>query len=106
MAFLKRNNMDPTINLVDFDKIESRKQLQRRMTLLIRLNRVLEASLKKKADPVVVGANLSVLTMTLSVDVDRSQVGQYVSSSPPKSLFLWHRTTTGGFVVKEITWDW
>ncbi len=104
--FLQSNNMDPNINPIDFDNIQSEKQLQERIELFTRLNRFLEDSLRKKADPAVVGANLSVLTMPLSVDVDLNQAGQYVSSSPPKSLFLWHRVATGGFAVKEITWDW
>jgi len=78
----------------------------REAAALIRLDRFLEDSLRKKADPAVVGANLSILTMPLSVDVDLNQAGQYVSSSPPKYLFLWHRVETGGFAVKEITWDW
>jgi hypothetical protein len=104
--FLQNNNMDPNINPIDFDNIHSEKQLQERIELLTRLDRFLEDSLRKKADPAVVGANLSVLTMPLSVDVDLNQAGQYVSSSPPKSLFLWHRVATGGFAVKEITWDW
>jgi hypothetical protein len=104
--FLQSNNMDPNINPIGFDDIQSEKQLQERIELLTRLNRFLEDSLRKKADLAVVGANLSVLTMPLSVDVDLNQAGQYVSSSPPKSLFLWHRVATGGFAVKEITWDW
>jgi len=104
--FLQSNNVDPNIIPIDFDNIQSEKQLQERIELLTRLNRFLEDSLRKKADPAVVGANLAVLTMPLSVDVNLNQAGQYVSSSPPKSLFLWHRVATGGFAVKEITWDW
>jgi len=104
--FLQSNNMDPNINPIDFDNIQSEKQLQERIELLIRLDRFLEDSLRKKADPAVVGANLSNLTMPLRVDVDLTQEGQYVSTSPPKLLFLWHRLETGGFAVKEITWDW
>src|SRR5579859_5551071 len=104
--FLQSNNMDPNINPIDFDNIQSEKQLQERIELLIRLDRFLEDSYRRKAGPAVVGANLSILTMPLSVDVDLNQAGQYVSSSPPKSLFLWHRVATGGFAVKEITWDW
>ena len=104
--FLQSNNMDPNINPIDFDNIQSEKQLQERIELLIRLDRFLEDSLSKKADPAVFGANLSILTMPLSVDVDLNHAGQYVSSSPPKSLFLWNRLATGGFAVKEITWDW
>lgn len=104
--FLQRNNMDPSINLVNFDDIQSEKQLQERIELLRRLNSFLEDSLRKKADPAIVGANLSIVTMPLSVDVDPTQTGQYVSSSPPKSLFLWHRVSAGGFAVKEITWNW
>ncbi len=104
--FLQSNNMDPNINPVDFDNIQSEKQLQERIELLTRLDRFLEDCLRKKADLTVVGANLSVLTVPLSVDVDLNQAGQYVSSSPPKSLFLWHRVATGGFAVKEITWHW
>jgi hypothetical protein len=104
--FLQSNNMDPNINPIDFGNIQSEKQLQERIELFTRLNRFLENSLRKKADPAVVGANLSVLTMPLSVDVDLNQAGQYVSSSPPKFLFLWRRLATGGFAVKEITWDW
>ena len=104
--FLQRNNMDANINPVDFDDIRNERQLQERIELLTRLDRFLEDSFRKEADPVVVRANLSILTMPLSVDVDPNQAGQYVSSSPPKSLFLWHRVATGGFAVKEITWDW
>jgi hypothetical protein len=44
--------------------------------------------------------------MPSNVDVDLNQAGQYVSSSPPKYMFLWGRVATGGFAVKEITWDW
>jgi hypothetical protein len=104
--FLQSNNMDPNINPIDFDNIQSEKQLQERIELLIRLDRFLEDSLRKKADPAVVGANLSNLTMPLRVDVDLTQEGQYVSTSPPKLLFLWHRLETGGFAVKEITRGW
>jgi len=104
--FLQSNNMDPNINPIDFDNIQGDKQLQECIELLIRLNRFLEDSLRKKADPAVVRANLSVLSMPLSVDVDLNQAGLYESASPPKSLFSWHRLATGGFAVKEITWDW
>jgi len=104
--FLQSNKLDPNINLVDFDNIQNERQLQERIELLTRLDRFLEDSLRKEADPAVVRANLSILTMPLSVDVDLNQEGQYVSTSPPKSLFLWHRLATGGFAVKEITWDW
>jgi hypothetical protein len=104
--FLQSNNVDPNIIPIDFDNIQSDKQFQERIELLTRLNRFLEDSLRKKADPAVVRANLSVLTMPLSVDVDLNQAGQYVSNSPPKFLFLWHRVATGGFAVEEITWDW
>ena len=104
--FLQSNNMDPNINPIDFDNIQSEQQLQERIELLKRLDRFLEDSLRKKADPAIVGANLSIVTMPLSVDVDPNQTGQYVSSSPPKSLFLWHRVSAGGFAVKEITWNW
>jgi len=104
--FLQGNNMDPNINFIDFDSIQNERQLQERIELLRRLDRFLEDSLRKEADPAVVRQNLSMLTMPLSVDVDLNQEGQYVSTSPPKSLFLWHRLATGGFAVKEITWDW
>jgi len=98
--------MDPNINLVDLDDIQNERQLQERIELLTRLDRFLEDFLRKEADPAVVRQNLSILTMPLRVDVDLNQEGQYVSTSPPKSLFLWHRLATGGFAVKEITWDW
>jgi len=104
--FLKSNNMDPNFNPVDVDNIQNEKQFQEWIELLTRLDRFLEDSLRKEADPAVVRQNLSILTMPLSVDVDLNQEGQYVSTSPPKSLFLWHRLATGGFAVKEITWDW
>jgi hypothetical protein len=104
--FLQSNNMDPNINLVDFDNIQNERQLQERIELLTRLDRFLEDSLRKEADPAVVRQNLSILTMPLRVDVDLNQEGQYVSTSPPKLLFLWQRLATGGFAVKEITWDW
>ena len=104
--FLQSNNMDPNINLLDFDNIQNERQIQERIELLTRLDRFLEDSLRKEADPAVVRPNLSILTMPLGVDVDLTQDGQYVSTSPPKSLFLWHRLATGGFAVKEITWDW
>jgi hypothetical protein len=104
--FLRRNKLDPNMNLIDLDNIQSEGQLQERIELLTRLNRFLEDSLRKEADPVVVGANLSVLLMPSNVDVDLNQAGQYVSSSPPKYMFLWGRVATGGFAVKEITWDW
>jgi hypothetical protein len=104
--FLQSNNMDPNFNPVDVDNIQNEKQFQEWIELLTRLDRFLEDSLRKEADPAVVRSNLSILTMPLSVDVDLNQEGQYVSTSPPKSLFLWHRLATGGFAVKEITWDW
>jgi len=104
--FLQNNNIDPNIDPVDLDNIQNEKQLQERIELLTRLDRFLEDSLREEADQAIVRANLSILTMPLSVDVDLNQAGQYVSSSPPKSLFLWHRVPTGGFAVKEITWDW
>jgi hypothetical protein len=104
--FLRRNKLDPNINLIDLDNIQSEGQLQERIELLTRLDRFLEDSLRSEADPVVIGANLSVLAMPSSVNVDLNQVGQYVSSSPPKCMFLWGRVATGGFAVKEITWDW
>jgi len=104
--FLQNNNMDPNINFVDLNNIHSEGQLQERIESLRSLNRFLEESFRREADPVVVVANLSILVMPLSVDGDLNQGDQYVSSSPPKSLFLWHRVVTGGFAVKEITWDW
>ena len=104
--FLQSNNMDPKINLVDFDNIQNERQIQERIELLTRLDRFLEDSLRKEADPAVVRPNLSILTMPLRVDVDLTEEGQYVSTSPPKLLFLWHRLETGGFAVKEITWGW
>jgi hypothetical protein len=104
--FLQSNSMDPKINLVDFDNIQNERQIQERIELLTRLDRFLEDSLRKEADPAVVRPNLSILTMPLRVDADLNQEGQYVSTSPPKLLFLWHRLATGGFAVKEITWDW
>jgi hypothetical protein len=104
--FLQSNNMDPNFNPVDVDNIQNEKQFQEWIELLTRLDRFLEDSLRKEADPAVVRSNLSILTMPLNVDVDLNQEGQYVSTSPPKSLFLWHRLATGGFAVKEITWDW
>jgi hypothetical protein len=104
--FLQSNSMDPEINLVDFDNIQNERQIQERIELLTRLDRFLEDSLRKEADPAVVRPNLSILTMPLRVDADLNQEGQYVSTSPPKLLFLWHRLATGGFAVKEITWDW
>jgi hypothetical protein len=104
--FFQRNNIDPNINPIDFDNIQGATQLRERIELLTRLNRFLEDSFRRVADPVVVEANISILTMPVSIDVDLNQADQYVSSSPPKSLFLWHRIATGGFAVKEITWDW
>jgi hypothetical protein len=104
--FLQSNKLDPNINLIDFDNIQNERQLQERIELLTRLDRFLEDSLRKEADPAVVRSNLSILTMPLRVDVDLNQEGQYLSASPPKSLFSWHRLATGGFAVKEITWDW
>jgi len=104
--FLQSNNMDPNINLVDFDNIQNERQLQELIEFLTKLDGFLEDALKKEADLTVVKSNLSILTIPLGVDVDPSQEGQYVSSSPPKSLFVWHRLATGGFAIKEITWDW
>jgi hypothetical protein len=104
--FLQSNKLDPNINPIDFDNIQNERQLQERIELLTRLDRFLEDSLRKKADPAVVRQNLSILMMPLRVDVYLNQEGEYVSTSPPKSLFLWHRLATGGFAVKEISWDW
>ena len=106
IEFLQRNNIDANINLVDFDDIQNERQLQQRIELLTRLDRFLEDSFRRETDPVVVRANLSILTMPLSVDALLNQAGQYVSSSPPKYLFLWQHVATGGFAVKEITWNW
>jgi hypothetical protein len=106
VQFLQNNHMDPNINLVDFDDIRNERQFQERIELLTRLDSFLEDSLRKEADPAVIRQNLSILTMPLRVDVDINQKGQYVSASPPKLLFVWHRLTTSGFAVKEITWDW
>ena len=106
VQFLQNNQMDPNISLVDFDDIRNERQFQERMELLTRLDRFLEDSLRKDADPAVVRQNLSILMMPLRVDVYLNQEGEFVSTSPPKSLFLWHRVETGGFAVKEITWDW
>ena len=103
--FLQSNNMDPNFNLLDFDNIQNEKQLQERIELFTRLDRFLEDALRKEADPAVVRANLSILTIPLGVDVYLKQEDEYVSSSPPNSLFLWHRLAMGGFAVKEITWD-
>ena len=104
--FLQSNKLDPNINPINLDDIQNERQLQERIELLARLDRFLEDSLRKEADPAVVSSNLSILTLPLRVDADLNQEGQYVSTSPPKSLFLWHRLATGGFAVKEITWDW
>ena len=104
--FLQSNKLDPNINPIDFDNIQSERQLQERIELLTRLDRFLEDSLRKEADPAVVRSNLSILTIPLRVDVDLNQEGLYESASPPNSLFSWHRLATGGFAVKEITWDW
>lgn len=103
--FLQSNNMDPNFNLLDFDNIQNERQLQERIELFTRLDRFLEDALKKEADLTVVRANLYLLTMPMGVDVYINQEGEYMSSSPPNSLFLWHRLATGGFAVKEITWD-
>jgi hypothetical protein len=103
--FLKSNNMAPNFNL-DLDNIQNERQLQELIEFLTKLDGFLEDALKKEADLTVVKSNLSILTIPLGVDVDPSQEGQYVSSSPPKSLFVWHRLATGGFAIKEITWDW
>lgn len=103
--FLQSNNMAFSSD-IGIDTIQDEKQLQERIEFLKKLNKFLEDSLRKEADPAVVRANLSVLTMPLRVDVDLSQDDQYVSTSPPKSLFLWRRLATGGFAVKEITWEW
>jgi hypothetical protein len=104
--FLQNNNMGSNISLIDFNNIQNVKQLQERIELLKRLNRFLEDSLRKEADPAVVRSNLSILMIPLRVDVDLNQEGLYESASPPKSLFSWHRLAAGGFAVKEITWDW
>jgi hypothetical protein len=104
--FLQGNNMDPNFNLLDFDNIQNERQLQERIELFTRLDRFLEDALKKEADPTVVRSNLYLLTMPMGVDVYLNQEGEYISSSSPNSLFLWHRLATGGFAVKEITWDW
>ena len=103
--FLQSNNMDPNFNLLDFDNIQNERQLRERIELFTGLDRFLEDALKKEADPTVVRANLYLLTMPMGVDVYLNQEGEYMSSSPPNSLFLWHRLATGGFAVKEITWD-
>lgn len=103
--FLQSNKLDPNINPIDFDNIQNERQLQERIELLTKLDRFLDDSLRKKADPAVVRQNLSILTMPMSVDVDLNRGGQYVTTSPPKLLFLWHRLATGGFAIEEVTWD-
>ncbi len=105
-VFLQADKINSDTNLIDFDNIRDVKQLQERVELLKKLDGFLEASLRKEADPTITKQNLSVLTIPLRVDVDSNQVGLYESASPPKSLFSWHRVATGGFAVKEITWDW
>lgn len=104
--FLQSNNMDPKTNLIDFENIQNERQFLERIGLLTKLDRFLEDSLGKEADLTVVRSNLSMLTMPRRVDVDLTQEGQYVSTSPPKLLFLWDRLEKGGIAVKEITWDW
>ncbi len=104
--FLQNNNMGSNISLIDFDNIQNVKQLQERIELLKSLNSFLENSLRKEADPIIIEQNLSVLAIPLRVDVDLNQEGLYESASLPKSLFSWRRVATGGFAVKEITWDW
>lgn len=75
--FLQSDNMDPNFNIVDLDNIQNERQLQQRIELFTKLDRFLEDSLRKEADPIVVGPNLSSLTMPLRVDVNLNQGGQY-----------------------------
>jgi hypothetical protein len=105
IAFLRSNHMDPGIHL-DLDNVQSERPLQERIELLTMLDKFLEDALKKEADPTVVRTNSSIAAMPLAIDVDLNQEGQYVSSSPSMLVFAWHRLATGGFAVKEITWDW
>lgn len=104
--FLRSNHMDSNFNLMDFDKIQNVKQFQERVELFRRLDKYLDDALQKEADPTLVRANLSMLRMPLRVDVYPNHEGQFVTTSPPKLLFLWQRLATGGFAVQEITWDW
>ena len=104
--FLQNNNMDPNINVVDFDNLQNEKQLQERIEVLKRLDSFLEDSFEKKTDPAVVRQNLSILMMPLRVDEYLDHKDQYVSTSQPRLLFLWHRQVAGGFSVKEVTWEW
>lgn len=104
--FLRSNHMDPNSDPVDLGTLQNEGQLRERIALLTRLDRFLEECLRKEADPAVVRTNLSMLAMPMRVDADAKQAGQFVSASLPKSLFLWHRVSTGGFAVQEITWDW
>jgi hypothetical protein len=100
--FLRSSHMDPNLDL-DLDNIGSKRQLQERVELLTRLDKVLENALKNEGDPTVVRANLFIVKMPLGVDVDLSRdEGHYGSSTPSMLMFFWDRLEKGGFVVKMI----
>ncbi len=101
--FLQSSHMDPNFHL-DLDNVQSESQLQERIELLTRLDKSLDDTLKKEADPTIVRANLSIAAMPLGVDVYLSRdEEQYSSSTPSLLIFVWHRLATGGFAIKTIT---
>jgi hypothetical protein len=103
IEFLRNNHMDPHFDF-NLKNIRSIEQLQERVELLKKLDKFLEDALKNEGDPVVIKANLSIVTMPLGVEMDLSRdEGHYGSSTPSMLMFFWDRLATGGFAIKMIT---
>lgn len=101
--FLRNNHMDPDFDF-DPEKIRSKEELRERIDLLRRLDKFLEESLRKKADPVLIKANISVAIIPFDVGTDTWN-GQVVYGSDTASGFVigWQRLPTGGFAVRLIS---
>lgn len=101
--FLRSNHMDPHFDF-DPENIRSKKQLRDRIDVLERLDKFLEQALKDEADPAVVKANLSVVTIPMGVGtISGLGKGLYGSSTPSLFEFYWQRLPTGSFAVKLIS---
>ena len=101
--FLRSNHMDPHFDF-DLENIRSKKQLRERIDVLRRLDTFIEQALKNEANPAVVKANLSVVTIPMGVGTI-SGLGEdlYGSSTPSLFEFYWKRLPTGGFAVSFIS---
>ena len=101
--FLRNNHMDPDFDF-DPEKIRSKEELRERIDLLRRLDKFLEETLRKKADPALVKANLSVAVIPFDIGTD-TRTGKVVYDSDTASGFVigWQRLPAGGFAVRLIS---